>query len=228
MPVAELKMPPDAPMARRIMPGELAPAPADLAEKFLIENGRAELWSVLTTPRQREIGTLLRDPITFMASSSQRDIFANEKRRYGPLDESEMARVASGCQRFMAMGLDPRPFPSVIGADLRERSSSVEPIADAIDVILGDALPPHDPDDAESSLKHLLQIAIGQVIDRAEANLLPRRPAPRDPEEPEEDHREAEGPGPFRWTCLPVRPRRRRRERIVAGVGLRCLTRKRS
>jgi hypothetical protein len=137
MPAAELKTPPVAPTSRR--PGEFGPAPAEIAEQFLIENGRSELCSVLTTSRMREIGTLLRDPVAFLASSSQRDIFANEERRYGPLDGGEMARVASGCQRVLAMGLDPRPFSGVIGADLRGRSPSVEPIAGAFDVILGAA-----------------------------------------------------------------------------------------
>jgi hypothetical protein len=213
-------------MARR--PGEFGPAPAEMAEQFLIENGRGELCSVLMTPRKREIGALLRDATAFLASSSQRDIFANEERRYGPLDESEMARVASGCERFMAMGLDPRPFPSVIGADLRGRSSSVEPIAAAIDVSLGDARAPYDPNDAESSLKHLLQIAFGQVIERAEANLLPPRPAPREPEEPDGDHREGEQPGAFRMDVPSVMLRRSRREGVVEGVGLPRLPRRRS
>jgi hypothetical protein len=54
-------------------------------------------------------------------------------------------------------------------------SSSVEPITAAIHMILRDARAPDDPNDAESSLRHLLQIAIGQVFERAEANLLTRR-----------------------------------------------------
>jgi hypothetical protein len=76
---------------RRASPPQVRPAPTVVADGVLLANGHVELYSVASEGQKREIGLLCCDPMAFLSSMGERDIFVNEGRRTGPLDESENA-----------------------------------------------------------------------------------------------------------------------------------------